>query len=228
MTFLNELEMGDLSVKVFKMTFLNELEMGDLSVDVFKTTFLNELEMGDLSVDVFKMTFLNELEMGDLSLDVFKMTFLNVLSSFTPVKKYLRANYSKFVNKELSKAMMLRTKLRNKFLKQKSTETRSAYNKQRNVCVTILHKAKISYFGNLDIKNLTDNKKFWGTVKLLFSNKERPSDYKKLNENDLLIRNKYKIANIFNTFFVNIAPNLGIKIDEQYLSNISNISIKKY
>ena len=55
-----------------------------------------------------------------------------------------------------------------------------------------------------------------------------------LNENDLLIRNEYKVANIFNTSFVNIVPNLGIEIDQQYLSNVSNISdpvekaIKKY
>ena len=66
--------------------------------------------------------------MSDVSVDVFKMTVLNALNSFLPVKKkYFRANHSKFVNKELSKAMTLRTKLRNKFLKQKTTETRSAY-----------------------------------------------------------------------------------------------------
>ena len=67
------------------------------------------------------------------------MTFLNALNSFAPVKKkYLCGTHSKLVNKELSKAMMLRTKLRNKFLKQKATETRWAYNKQRNTCVSIL------------------------------------------------------------------------------------------
>ena len=44
-----------------------------------------------------------------------------------------------------------------------------------------------------------------------------------LNENDLLIRNEYKIV-----------PNLGIEIDQQYFSNVSNIfdpverAIKKY
>ena len=124
--------------------------------------------------------------MSDLSVDVFKITFLNPLNSFAPVKKkYLRANHSKFVNKELSKAMMLRTK------------------------------AKRSYFENLDIKNLSDNRKFWGTVKPPFSNKVRSNDYITLNENDLLIQNEYKIANIFNTFFVNIVPNLGIEIDQQ-------------
>ena len=171
------------------------------------------------------LSYLNELEVSDLSVDLFKMTFLNALNSFAPVKKkYLRANHSKFINKELSKAVMLRTKLRNKFLKEKTTETRSGYNKQRNICVSILRKAKRSYFENLDIKNLSDNRKFWGTVKPLFSNKVRSNDYITLNENDLLIRNEYKLANIFNTFFVNIVPNLGIEIDQQYLSNVSNIS----
>ena len=58
--------------------------------------------------------------MSDLRVGVFKMTFLIALNSFASVKKkYLRANHSEFVNKELSKAIMLRTKLRNKFLKQK-------------------------------------------------------------------------------------------------------------
>ena len=33
-------------------------------------------------------------------------------------KKYLRANYSKFVTKELNKAIMLRSKLRKNFFKR--------------------------------------------------------------------------------------------------------------
>ena len=82
---------------------------------------------------------------------------------------------------------------------------------------------------NLDIKNLSDNRKFWGTVKPLFSNKVRSNDYITLHEKYLLIRNEYKIANIFN-----IVPNLRIKIDQQYLSSVFNITdpvekaIKKY
>ena len=140
-------------------------------------------------------------------------------------KKYVRANHSKFVKKVLSKPLMLKTKLRNKFLKQKTTETRSAYNKQRNICVSILRKAKRSCFENLDFKNLSDNRKFWGTVKPLFTNKVRSNDYITLDENDLLIRNEYKIANIFNTFFVNVVPNLGIEIDQQYLRKTNNILV---
>lgn len=70
--------------------------------------------------------------------------FKHHFKQFAPVrKKYLRANDSKFVNKELSKTMMERKKLHNKFFKQK-TETRLVYNKQRNIFVSILCKAKRS------------------------------------------------------------------------------------
>ena len=53
------------------------------------------------------------------------MTLLNALNNTAPVrKKYLRANLSKFVNKEPSKAIMQRTKLRHIFFQLKTTETK--------------------------------------------------------------------------------------------------------
>ena len=57
---------------------------------------------------------------------------------------------------------------------------------------------------------------------------------KVFNENDLLTRTEHRKVNISNSLFFNIVPNLGIEIDQQYLSNVSNISdpveeaIKKY
>ena len=38
------------------------------------------------------------------------------------------------------------------------------------------------------------------------------------------MKNEYQIANIFNTFFVEIVPNLGTKVDERYSCDPSNIS----
>ena len=107
--------------------------------------------------------------MSDLSVDVFKMIFLNILNSFARVrKKYFRANHSKFVNKDFNKAMMQRTELRNKFLKQKTTESKLAYVEQRNICVSILLKAKISYFENVNIKNPSNSRIFLGHCKTTF------------------------------------------------------------
>ena len=69
-----------------------------------------------------------------------------------------------------------------------------------------------------------NNKKFWGTVKPLFSNKVKSSTYITLSEEEKLIKNEYQIANIFNKFFIEIVPNLGTKADEKYLCDASNIS----
>ena len=109
---------------------------------------------------------LNDFNTDDITVDIFKMTFLNVLNRFVPLKKkYLRPNHSRFVNKELNKAIMERSRLRNEYLKNKTRAARIAYNKQRNVCVSILRKSKKCYYENLDSQNITYNKKFWRTVK---------------------------------------------------------------
>ena len=68
---------------------------------------------------------------------------------------------------------MQRSRLRNAYLKDRTRAARIAYKKQRNVCVSILRKSKKYYDENLDAKNITNNKKLWGTMKPLFSNKVR-------------------------------------------------------
>ena len=87
------------------------------------------------------MSIQNEFNTDNIIEDIFKMTFLNVLNKFTLLKKkYLRANHSIFVNRELNKAVMQRSRPHNEYLKLKTRTTRIA--KQRNVCVTLLRKSK--------------------------------------------------------------------------------------
>ena len=57
--------------------------------------------------------------------------------------KYIRGNHQPFMNKELSKAIMNRSRLRNAFLKNKTESSRNYYVKQRNYCTNILRKTKI-------------------------------------------------------------------------------------
>ena len=49
------------------------------------------------------------------------------------------------MTKELRKAIMNRSKLRNKFLKTRNEH----FNRQRNLCVSLLRKAKRRFFGKL-------------------------------------------------------------------------------
>ena len=95
--------------------------------------------------------------------DTFLRTFLKILDKYASMKKkYLRANHANFMKKEVSQAIMIRSKLRNKLLKDKNEQSRTDYRKQRNLCVALVRRAKQ--------QSLTaDSKKLWKTVKPLFS-----------------------------------------------------------
>ena len=67
------------------------------------------------------------------------------------------------MNKLISKAIMLRTKLRNKLLKYPTPANRISYSMQRNFCVSLLRKQKKNYFILIDFKNLN--------VKVITNNK---------------------------------------------------------
>ena len=70
------------------------------------------------------------------SLTSFTKIFIEPLNKHAPIKKkYIRANHANFVTKSLQKAIMLRSRLRNIFLKEKSLDCKEAYNKHRNICV---------------------------------------------------------------------------------------------
>ena len=62
------------------------------------------------------------------------------------LKKHVRGNQMPFFDKELSRAIMTRTKLRNNFLQNKSEENRKLYAKQRNFCVSLLRNVKKRYY----------------------------------------------------------------------------------
>ena len=102
---------------------------------------------------------------------------------------------------------MQRSKLRNIFLKNR-TENRNNYAKQRNLCVTLLRKSK--FYGNLNEKKLCDNKKFWGVVKPVLSNKVVFNEKITLVEQNNIVENDKKTTTVLNNFFSNIITNLGI------------------
>ena len=57
-------------------------------------------------------------------------------------KKLIRANNAPFMNRELSKSIMIRSKLKNKFNKNPTIGNKIAYQKQRNHCVKLLRQTK--------------------------------------------------------------------------------------
>ena len=112
---------------------------------------------------------------------------MDTLNKVAPIKrKYTRGNQMPFMTKELSKEIMARSRLRNKYLTDKTVENRLLYTQQRNKCVALLRNTKKNYYENLDEKEVTDNKKFWRTIQPYLSDKSVKSDKIHLNENGIL------------------------------------------
>ena len=81
------------------------------------------------------------------------------LNSHAPLKeKYLRCDQAVFMNKELPKAIMTRTRLRNKLKKFNCSESQLAYKRQRNYCVKFLKRSIQDFYNNLNLKKVTEKK----------------------------------------------------------------------
>ena len=148
-----------------------------------------------------------------------------ILDIHAPRKqKHSTGKHVPFMNKVLSKEIMARTRLRNKFLKDRSEENKKKYSKQRNYCVSLLRKSKSNYFRNLNEKSINDNKAFWKTIKPFLSHKLRLTNKMTLIDNEEIIMGDYNTAKVLNTFFSNIVSNLNIAEYSDYEPLASNIS----
>ena len=157
--------------------------------------------------------------------DTFQEIIVSLLNVYAPLKKkYLRANHASFVTKELRKAVMQKTGLRNIYLKQCTEATKVAYNQQRNKCVSILKKSKRSYFESLDVKFVKDNKKNLKKISPLFPNKIKSKEKITLVENDEIISSDIKVAKTFQNSFSSIVKNSNIQRDETHLSTTTQDS----
>ena len=148
----------------------------------------------------------------NLSYSIFQAVFLEILNKIAPVKvKVLRFNNNAFMTKSLRKAIMLRSRLKNNFNKQRSDENWDNYKKQRNFCVKLLRQTKEKYFSDINVKSISDNKKFWKTIKPFFSNKGLNTNNMMLVEDNEIVREEEIIANIMNNYFTNITTHLKLK-----------------
>ena len=152
----------------------------------------------------------------NLSYSTFQAVFLELLNKIAPANvKVLRFNNNTFMTKYLRKAIMLTSRLKNNFNKKRSDENWDNYKKQRNFCVRLLRQTKEKYFSDTNAKSISDNKKFWKTIKPFFSNTGLNTNNMMLVENKKIVCEEEIIANIMNNYFTNITTHLKPKPTHQ-------------
>ena len=133
---------------------------------------------------------------------------VNTLDIFAHCKKkYLGGNK---MNKNLVNAHRKWTRLRKKFLKNRTETNGVCYKNQRNFCENLLRKTKKDYYENFTEKDVTDNKRFWKTVKPFLSDEVTSSEKITLVHDDKIITNDDENAKILNSFFSNVVKHLKI------------------
>ena len=184
-------------------------------------------------------TYLSEVADGLHNIPVLSYEAINrvaetLLEKHAPTKtKTVRGNDKAHMNKNLRKAIMHRSKLKNIADKTNEPLDIQRYKKQRNVCVYLNKKAKRESMKAVDAKKVEDAKSFWKIYKPLLSKTCVTDDKIILVENNEVINDDAKIAKVFNDFFTNITKSLhiykwpspsGLEVEPQNIVDI----IEKY
>ena len=129
-----------------------------------------------------KQNFVHELDQRLITGDIYKTkdSYSNlteiiseVLEKNAPTKsKIIRGNQAPFMNKKLSKSIMDKSRIKNKYLKWPSTENVLAYKRLK---INLINKSKKIYFQVHAGEGSATGKSFWKTVKPFISTKGTPS-----------------------------------------------------
>ena len=159
----NEIEM---TITLLKLCFAKQKPrvLNYCNYKFFKNSLFGDQVLSELSHSI--------LQINNKDLKQFKETCLLIQNTIASLKSiFIRANQAHFVNKEIQRAVVVRSRRQNEFLKSRFIYDKKVYNKQRNNCDSLLRKTKKAYYSNLNVENIADNKKFWKTVKSFFSDK---------------------------------------------------------
>ena len=128
-----------------------------------KQNFIHELDQKLIKDDICKI---------DYSYSKLTETFSEVLEKHAPTKsKTISANQVPFMNKELSKFIMNKSRMKNKYLKWPCRVNYLAYKKIKNKSNSLVKKSKKMYFQENANEGSASSKSFWNTVKPFISSK---------------------------------------------------------
>ena len=119
---------------------------------------------------------------------------------------------------------MKRSRLENNNRETLTEKSLKAYKKQKNYVSRLYKKERKMFFNSLNPSVISDNRKFWKTVKPLFSNKGNYGNKIKLVENEEIIDDDTKVAEELNNFFKTAVVSLDIHGNPYAVENVENMS----
>ena len=133
---------------------------------------------------------------GGVKYDDSTNIFRSTLDNHAPLKqKQVRGNQAPFMTKELSKAIMTRSRIKNKYNKWPSRENFLALKQIKNKCTNLTKTTKKQYFAKYAENQPLTNKSFWNSILAFLTNKNVINDDAIiLNEKGLLINDELEVV----------------------------------
>ena len=127
-------------------------------------------------------------------------------------------NFKKIKNPWITKGIMTSIVTRNKLYKKALKEpnckaNREKYKKYRNKLTSLIRLSRKMYYSQKIESNKSNTNSLWQIIKDLIGTKTKDTSNTFINEGKE-ITDPEQISNIFNSYFVNIGPNLASKIDD--------------
>lgn len=143
-------------------------------------------------------------------------TYVKLYNVHCPVKRCKINKFEKkpWITKGLQRACKKKNKLYRDYVKYQTKDHEIKYKKYKNKLTTILRKAEKDYY----YKELNDNKNnmkdTWKTLNnLMKSNSQCKNAAEYFTHNNKIIKNQMEIADEFNSYFVNVGPNIAKKCE---------------
>ena len=133
--------------------------------------------------------------------------FSEVLNYHAHLKqKSVRGNHAPFMTRELSKAIMIKSKVKNSYVKWPSQENFVAYKKAKSKCNSLTRKAKRNFIKETTKSGMMSNRTFWKTVKPFLTNKGYvTNDCINIEKEGDIVRDEKVLVELFNENCINIA-----------------------
>ena len=172
----------------------------------------------------------HSLPNSELPYEKFKTLYSEVVDKHAPLKhRILRGNQAPFMTRDLSKQIMIRSRLRNNFNQHKTAQNWNAYKSQCNKCLSMRRKTVKKHFSSLCDEKGVPHKKFWDAVQPFLNDKgSHGNENYTLLENVEFIRDNRNISEIFNDHYINITENItGEKQEGSHFANLNNNKLRE-
>ena len=141
----------------------------------------------------------------------FSCILTDVIDTHAPMKKkVIKHSDAPFMNKELRQAMYRKRMAQNRARNDQNNNAKwEDYRPKRNYFVSLKKSSMRRYFKER-CSGANNAKNFWDTVRPYLSNKSKDQNCIKLQENDTIINDPNRVADIFNDFFSSVTRGIGI------------------